>query len=51
MSPPTKSRLGRVAMAVLAGAVALTMTACAESQRGDDSQSGDQAKVGGTMTF
>ena len=50
MSPPTKSRLGRVAMAVLAGVVALTMTACAESQRGDE-QSGDQAKVGGTMTF
>src|SRR5829696_1260997 len=52
MTPPTKSRLGRVAMAVLAGAVALTMTACAESERGSDSsQSGDQPKSGGTMTF
>jgi len=38
-------------MAVLAGAVALSMTACAESQREDEGQSGNQAKSGGTMTF
>src|SRR5215470_6121374 len=52
MTPPTKSRLGKVAVAVLAGAVALTVTACAESGRGDGNQPpGGQAKTGGTMTF
>jgi peptide/nickel transport system substrate-binding protein len=51
MTPPMQSRLGRVAMAVLAGAVALTMTSCAESQRGDDNQAGGEAQAGGTMTF
>jgi peptide/nickel transport system substrate-binding protein len=51
MNPPTKARLGRVAAAVLAGAVALTVTACAESERGDEGQAGGQPKTGGTMTF
>jgi peptide/nickel transport system substrate-binding protein len=54
MTSPIQSRLlrrvARVAAAGLAGVVALSLTACAESQRDTGSQGGE-AKVGGTMTF
>lgn len=51
MTPPIQSRLlRRVAAAGFAGAVALSLTACAESDRDSTPQGGD-AKVGGTMTF
>jgi peptide/nickel transport system substrate-binding protein len=49
MISPNRSRLRRVAAAGFAGAVALSLAACAESER----EAGDQgqAKTGGTMTF
>jgi len=51
MTPPIQSRLlRRVAAAGFAGVVALSLTACAESERDTDSSQG-QGKVGGTMTF
>ncbi|HEY0637812.1 MAG TPA: ABC transporter substrate-binding protein [Pseudonocardiaceae bacterium] len=51
MTPPIQSRLlRRVAAAGFAGAVALSLTACAESER-DPAPEGGGAKVGGTMTF
>ena len=51
MTPPIQSRLlRRVAAAGLAGAVALSLSACAQSER-DNSSSQSQGKVGGTMTF
>lgn len=51
MTPPIQSRLlRRVAAAGFAGVVALSLTACAESERDTDSSPG-QDKVGGTMTF
>ena len=51
MIPPIQSRLlKRVAAAGFAGAVALSLTACAQSER-DDTGSQGQGKVGGTMTF
>ncbi len=52
MTPPIQSRLlRRVAAAGFAGAVALSLTACAESDRDDSPAQGGEAKVGGTMTF
>jgi len=52
MTPPIQSRLlRRVAAAGFAGAVALSLTACAESDRDDSGAQGSEAKVGGTMTF
>lgn len=52
MTSPNQSRLlRRVAAAGLAGAVAFSLTACAESQRDTTSAPGGQGKVGGTMTF
>jgi peptide/nickel transport system substrate-binding protein len=52
MSPPIQSRLlKRVAAAGLAGAVAFSLTACANSDRDDSGSSNSQGKVGGTMIF
>jgi len=52
MTPPIQSRLlRRVAAAGLAGAVALSLSACAQSERDNTGSQSGQGKVGGTMTF